>query len=95
MYQVMRAMIDHSVPDIISQQEEEIKKLRKELREQTLWTDDLQRLLRHAADRQERERDFLWGRLREVYSANDKLEATAFRMHLVLLFQQSGGARYQ
>ena len=80
MYQVMRAMINHSVPDIISQQEEEIKKLRKELREQTLLTGDLQHLLRQAADRLEQEGDFWRGRIREVHRANDQFEATAFRM---------------
>ena len=57
MYQVMRAMINHSVPDIISQQEEEIKKLRMELREQTLWTDDLQRLISNANNRHNHTRD--------------------------------------
>ena len=56
MYQVMRAMINHSVPDIISQQEEEIKKLRKELREQTLWTGDLQRLISNAENRHDHTR---------------------------------------
>ena len=80
MYQVMRAMINHSVPDIISQQEEEIKKLRMELKEQTGGTAVLQFLLRQSADRLVQEGDFWRGRIREVHRANDKLEATAFRM---------------
>ena len=51
-----------------------------ELKEQTWRTDTFQHLLRQSADRQEREGDFLRGRLREVHNANDKLMATAFRM---------------
>ena len=91
MYQVMRAMINHSVPDIISQQEEEIKKLRKELREQTLWTDDLQHLLRQSADRQEREGDFLRAGLERCTVQTTNLRQLLFVWRLVLLLQQEGG----